>query len=322
MRLRHFGLSALILIAMTAMASAQSDWPNKPVRIVIPFAAGGSTDVSGRLIAQRLSEAFGQQFIIENRVGAGGTLGTDSVAKSPPDGYTLMMGTTTTHGAAKSVYKNLPYDPAKDFVPISYYLDVQAFIVVHPSVPANDLAGFIAYLKANPKKINYGSAGVGASQHMFAALFEARAGVEMQHIPYRGGGPAMVGLLGNDVQAVFAPLSEAGGALAGNQVKPIAVLGKKRHADFPNVVAMAEVLPNYELPNWNGLFAPAGTSPDIVRRIAAEVTKAVKDEAMRKKLVELGFEPVGGPPEQLAAAVKRALEIYPEVVQISGVTVQ
>ena len=194
--------------------------------------------------------------------------------------------------------------------------------MVHPSVPANDLAGFIAYLKANPKKINYGSAGVGASQHMFAALFEARAGVEMQHIPYRGGGPAMVGLLGNDVQAVFAPLSEAGGALAGNQVKPIAVLGKKRHSDFPNVAAMSEVLPNYELPNWNGLFAPTGTSPDIVRRVAAEVTKAVKDEAMRKKLVELGFEPVGGLPEQLAAAVQRALEIYPEVVKISGVTVQ
>ena len=321
MKFRQFGLSAAMLLVMAATASAQ-DWPNKPVRVVVPFAAGGSTDVGARVIAQRLGEVFGQQFIVENRVGAGGTIGTDSVAKSPADGYTIMMGTTTTHGAAKSVYKNLPYDPAKDFVPISYYCDVQALIVVHPSLPVNDLAGFIAYLKANPKKVNYGSAGVGASQHMFAALFEARAGVEMQHIPYRGGGPAMVGLLANDVQAIFAPLSEAGGNIAGNQIKPIAVLGKKRMAQFPNVTAMAEVLPDYELPNWNGLFAPAGTSPEIVKKIAAEVTKAIGNEAIRKKLVELGFEPVGGPPEQLGAAVKRAGEIYPEVVKISGVTVQ
>jgi tripartite-type tricarboxylate transporter receptor subunit TctC len=317
MRFRKIIAAAAALLATVVTASAQQDWPNKPVRIVVPFAAGGSTDVGARVIAQRLSEAFGQQFLVENRVG-----GTDSVAKSPPDGYTLMMGTTTTHGAAKSVYKNLAYDPAKDFVPISYYCDVQALIVVHPSVPANDLAGFIAYLKANPKKVNYGSAGVGASQHMFAALFEARAGVEMQHIPYRGGGPAMVGLLANDVQAIFAPLSEAGGNLAGKTIKPIAVLGKKRLADFPNVTAMAEVLPNYELPNWNGLFAPAGTPPAIVAKIEAEVAKAVRTDSIRNKLVEIGFEPVGGPAKDLAAAVNRALEIYPEVVKISGVTVQ
>lgn len=321
MKFRQFGLSAVMLLAMAVTAAAQ-DWPTRPVTIVVPFAAGGSTDVGARVIAQRLGEVFGQQFIVENRVGAGGTVGAASAAKSAPDGYTLIMGTTTTHGAAKSVYKNLPYDPAKDFVPISYYCDVQALIVAHPSLPVNDLAGFIAYLKANPKKINYGSAGVGASQHMFAALFEARAGVEMQHIPYRGGGPAMVGLLANDVQVIFAPLSEAGGNLAGKQIKPLAVLGKKRMAEFPNVVAMAEVLPNYELPNWNGLFAPAGTPPEIVRKISAEVAKAVQTEVIRKKLVELGFEPVGGPPEQLAAAVQRAFEIYPEVVKISGVTVQ
>ena len=322
MKLRHFLLSAAMVLAAATTAAAQQDWPNKPVRVVVPFAAVGSTDVGARVIAQRLSEAFGQQFLVENRVGAGGTIGADSVAKSPPDGYTIMMGTTTTHGAAKSVYKNLPYDPARDFVPIAYYCDVQALIVAHPSVPADDLAGFIKYLKANPKKVNYGSAGVGASQHMFAALFEARAGVEMQHIPYRGGGPAMVGLLANDVQVIFAPMSEAGGNLAGKKIKPLAVLGKKRMAEFPNVPAMAEVLRNYELPNWNGLFAPAGTSPEIVKKISAEVTKAVQNPEIRKKLIELGFEPVGGPAEQLAAAVKRAYEIYPEVVKISGVSVQ
>ncbi len=322
MSFRKLLVSAAALLAATVTAAAQQDWPKQPVRVVVPFAAGGSTDVGARVIAQHLSEVFGQQFIVENRVGAGGTIGTDSVAKSPPDGYTLMMGTTTTHGAAKSVYKNLAYDPAKDFIPIAYYSDVQALIVVHPSVPANDLKGFIAYLKANPKKVNYGSAGVGASQHMFAALFEARAGVEMQHVPYRGGGPAMVGLLANDVQAIFAPLSEAGGNLAGKTIKPIAVLGKKRMQQFPDVVAMAEVLPNYELPNWNGLFAPAGTPQAIISKIEAEVAKAVRGDKVRNKLIEIGFEPVGGPGKDLAAAVQRAFEIYPEVVKISGVTVQ
>jgi tripartite-type tricarboxylate transporter receptor subunit TctC len=320
MKFRLFAIAAATMLALTGSAAAQG-WPTKPVKVIVPFAAGGSTDIAARVIAQRLGEVFGQQFVVDNRVGAGGTIGADAAAKADRDGYTILMGTGTTHGAAKSVYKRLPYDPIKDFAPISLFCNVQTVVAVSATIPAKNPAEFIAYLKANPKKVNYGSAGLGASQHMFAVLFESRAGVEMQHIPYRGGGPAMQALVAGDIQVIFAPLSEAGPQLSGDRVKLLAIVGDKRLPQYPNVPALAEVLPSYNLPNFNGLLAPAGTPPEIVRKIYDEVAKAIKIPEIRKKLEDLGFEPMGSTPEQFATIIRQTVDIYPEIVKASGVSV-
>ena len=310
------------LIALSAAHAAAQDWPARGVRIVVAFAAGGTTDVAARLLAQKLQEDTGQSFIVENRPGASGMVGTEAVARAPADGYTLLMGSSSTLGSAKFLFKKLPYDPVADFAPVSMVATSQAFLVVNSSVPANDVRQLIDYLKKNPGKVNYSSAGNGTYHHMAGALFSSMTGVQMTHVPYQGGGPAMSAVLQGQVDLMFATWSEVGGHLNSDKIKVLATVGRDRVPSRPDIPSIIDVLPGFEVPLWVGLVAPAKTSPQLVEQINRAVRKALSVEAVSKRLVELGFNPVGNSPSEFSAAIQGALGKWPEIIRVSGAKVE
>ena len=319
---RLISLALGLLVAALAPARAQTAWPAKPIRMIVGFAAGGSTDVTARIIAQALSERLGQPVVIENRAGAGGNIGADAVAKADPDGYTLLMTTSSTFAANPSLYKTLPFDVQKDFAPIALTARIPNLLVVNPSVPANNVAEFIAYLKANPGQLNFGSAGNGTSQHISAELFNSLAGVRMVHVAYRGGAPAVSDLLGGQVQVIFAPLVEVIQQVRAEKLKALGITTAKRSPLLPDVPTIAEALPGYEVTLWNGLLAPANTPFEIIDRINRATVDALRSAEVKAKLAEQGSEPVGGSPAEFKIFIDNELVKWRKLVELSGASVQ
>jgi tripartite-type tricarboxylate transporter receptor subunit TctC len=315
-------LAALPIAALPIAAPAQAPppaWaPERPVRLIVPFAAGGSTDVTARLIAQALSERLGQPIVIENRPGAGGNIGAEATARATPDGHTIFMATSGIMAANKSLYRTLPFDPLRDFAPISLVAFVPNLIVVNPELPVRDIAGLIAYAKARPGQVNYGSAGAGTSLHLSGALFAARAGVEMVHIPYRGGAPAATDLMAGKIQMIASPMMEVLGAVQAGQLRPLAVTTLRRSQAMPAVPTVAETLPGFEVALWNGLVAPAGTPPAAVARFAAELGTVLRSPELHRKLTEQGNELAPNTPEAFAAFLRTELPRWSEIVKLSG----
>ncbi len=311
-----------IAIAAAAGAASAQGWPSKPVKWIVPFAPGGTTDILARTVGDKLSVALGQPVIIENKPGAGGGVGAEFTAKSAPDGYTIMGGTISTHAINASLYNKLPYDPVKDFAAVTLIARVPNMLVVNPSVPAKDVRELIALLKANPGKYTFASSGNGTSQHLSGELFKAMAGVEMQHIPYKGSPPALQDVMGGQVTMTFDNITTAWPLAKEGRLRALAVTTARRSPIAPDVPTLAESgLPGFEVGSWQGVFAPAGTPPDIVRRLNAEIVKIINMPDVREKLVALGAEPVGNSPEEFSALVKSEVVKWSEVVRKSGAKV-
>ena len=314
------GLSAALL---ATPALAQQPWPNRPVRIVVPFAPGGSTDVSTRLLAPRMQQSLGQPVVIENRAGAGGTIGSDAVAKAPADGSTFLMGTISTHVLAVGLYgPRLPYDPERDFVAVAPTVLVPICITVHPSLGVTDLAGLIALLKAHPGKYAYGTGGAGGSAHIGAVAFLNAIGAEATHVPYRGSGPMLTDMLAGQVAMCFDTPALIAPHHAAGRLRCLAVATAARSPLMPDVPTSAEAgLPDYRAYSWFGLFAPAGTPAPIVARMNGAVREAVLDPANRQRLEEQDLPPiVEGSPQQFAAFLRSELATWVPVVRASGAT--
>jgi tripartite-type tricarboxylate transporter receptor subunit TctC len=308
-------------LPINGSAKAQAPWaPTRPVRFVVPFAAGGSTDVATRLVAEALGPRLGQTIVVENRAGASGTIAAEHVARSAPDGYSLIMASATTHAASPALFRSLPYDPMRDFSAVSLVAYAPNMLVLHPSVPARDIAGLIAHARENPGKLNYGTAGSGSSQHISAAMFSHLAGIQMTHVPYRGGAPAVQDLLSGRVEVVFAPVVEVLEAVRSGQLRALGLTIPRRLSLLPDVPAISEALPGYEVAGWVGLFAPAGTPVAAVERISQEAGEAVRTPALKVRLAELGFEAVGSTPEDFATFQAREIPKWAELVRISGAT--
>jgi tripartite-type tricarboxylate transporter receptor subunit TctC len=319
---RSISLGLVLALMLLGQAHAQTAWPAKPIRMIVGFAAGGSTDVTARIIAQALSERLGQPVVVENRGGAGGNIGAEAVAKADPDGYTLLMATSSTFAANPNLYKSLPFDVQKDFAPITVTAFIPNLLVVNPSVPANNVADFITYLKANPDKLNFASAGNGTSQHLSGELFNSLAGVRMTHVAYRGGAPAVSDLLGGQVQVIFAPLVEVIQQVRADKLKALGITTAKRSPLLPDVPTILESLPGYEVALWNGLLAPAKTPPAIIDRINRATIEALRSPEVKAKLAEQGSEPVGNTPAEFKAFIESELVKWRRLVEISGATVQ
>lgn len=319
---RSISFALALALMLVGQAHAQTAWPAKPIRMIVGFAAGGSTDVTARIIAQALTDRLGQPVVVENRGGAGGNIGADAVAKAEPDGYTLLMATSSTFAANPNLYKSLPFDVRNDFAPITVTAFIPNLLVVNPSVPANNVADFIAYLKANPDKLNFASAGNGTSQHLSGELFNSLAGVRMTHIAYRGGAPAVSDLLGGQVQVIFAPLVEVIQQVRAEKLKALGITTAKRSPLLPEVPTILEALPGYEVALWNGLLAPAKTPPEIIDRINRATIDALRSPEVKAKLAEQGSEPVGNTPAEFKAFIESELVKWRKLVEISGATVQ
>jgi tripartite-type tricarboxylate transporter receptor subunit TctC len=323
--MRRTWLLAIALMAFAATlgtAKSETNWPTRPIRIIVGFAAGGSTDVTARIVAQALSERLGQSVIVENRPGAGGNIGAEAVAKAEPDGCTLLLATNGTLAANPSLFKTLPFNVKKDFAPIALTAFVPNLLVVNPSVPATNLADFIAYAKANPGKLNFGSSGNGTSLHIAGELFNVLAGVNMTHVPYRGGALALTDLLAGQIQLMFEPVVEVIEQVRAGKVRALGVTTVKRSALLPDVPTIAESLPGYEITGWNGLLAPAATPSDIITRLNRATDEALHSSAVREKLAEQGSEPAGGTPAEFGAFLDSELIKWKKLVEISGATVQ
>jgi tripartite-type tricarboxylate transporter receptor subunit TctC len=321
MKTMRNALAGLVLALIAGVVAAQP-WPSKPIKWVVPFAPGGTTDILARTIGEKLSVALGQPIIVENKPGAGGGVGAEQVAKSPPDGYTIMGGTISTHAINASLYKNLPYDPVRDFAPITLIVRLPNMLVVNPDVPAKDVRELIALLKANPGKYSFASSGNGTSQHLSGELFKVMTGVEMQHVPYRGSPPALADVVGGQVTMTFDNITTAWPLVKGGKLRALAVTTAKRSPIAPDVPTLAESgLAGYEIGSWQGVFAPAGVPAEIVKRFNAEIVRIINAPDVRQKLVDMGAEPAPNTPEEFAAMVKAEVAKWADVVRKSGATV-
>jgi len=312
-------LSAFVAFA----AHAQAPYPNHPVRIVVPFPAGGTTDILAREVAQRLTQTLGQSFVVDNRPGAGGNIGADIVAKAAPDGYTLLMGTVGTHAINASLYSKMPYDHVKDFVPVILVAGVPNVLEINPSLPVNSVQELIAYAKANPGKLNFASSGSGTSIHMSGELFKALAGVQMTHVPYKGSAPALADLAGGQVQLMFDNLPSSLALIKAGKLKPLAVTSLVRSSALPDVPTVAEAgVPGFEASSWFGLLAPAGTPKEIVAKINAEVAKWLATPEAKEKLAGQGAIASSGlTPEDFARHIAAETTKWAKVVKDSGARV-
>jgi len=315
---------ALIFIA--SAVSAQT-WPTKPVKIIVPFAPGGTTDILARAMSTELSKAFSQPFIVENRTGAGGNIGADLVAKSAADGYTLLMGTVGTHGINKALYSKMPFDSQKDFSPITLVAAVPNVMVMSTerahTLGINNVTDFIAYAKAHPGKLSMASSGNGTSIHLAGELFKSRTGTFMTHIPYRGSGPALLDVIGGNVDVMFDNLPSAMPQIKGGKLKAFAVTSAQRSAALPDVptLEVAAQLKGFDASSWFGLLAPAGTPPEIVNRIQSEAAKSLNTPAIKEKLLAQGAVPSGNTPEQFTTFINAEHKKWAQVVKVSGAKV-
>ena len=307
-----------LILALASVDSANADYPDRPVRVVVPVAAGGGVDVMARLLAQKLSERLGQQFVIENRAGAAGVIGTKSVIASPADGTTLLY-TPSSLSLTVAVHKTPPYDVAKDLTPIINVAVSPYALVVHPSLPVRDLKEFIAYAKANPGRLSDSSAGVGSASHLAGELLKTMAGIDMVHVPNKGMNPALIDLMGGQVQVLFASVP---GMLSerSERLRPIAMAERKRSALLPDLPTIDEQgLKGFEVGNWAGLLAPAGLDPAIVKKLHSEIMSILATADVKDRIRTLGYDEIGSTPEDFAAQVKNDVERWSEVVKRANV---
>ena len=319
LRLRVLLAAMPWLIFSTTLAAQSAAWPAKPIRWISPFAPGGGADITSRIIAQKLGPALNQQVLVDNRGGAGGNIGVDIAAKAPPDGYTLVLGTIGPIAINVSLYKKLPFDPMKDLLPITQAANALNVLVVHPSLPAKTVKDVIAIAKARPGELSFGSSGPGATDHLAGELFKTLTGVNMVHVPYKGGAPAMLDLMAGQVQTVFSTVSTAIGAIKGGKVRAIAMTGDKRFELMPELPTIAQAgVPGFEVRNWYGVFAPAGTSKEIVTRLNSELVKVLQMPDVKSKLLESGIEALHSTPEQFATYIQSETRRWAKVVKDSG----
>jgi tripartite-type tricarboxylate transporter receptor subunit TctC len=306
---------------------AQSTWPSKPVRVVVPFAPAGTTDILARALAPELSKAFGQPFVIDNKPGAGGNLGADRVAKSAPDGYNLLMGRVGTHAINAALYPKMPFDPAKDFTPIVLVAGVPNVLVMNPAkadaAGIRNVADLIRFAKAHPGQLNMASSGNGTSIHLSGELFKSMTGTFMLHLPYRGSGPALLDLIGGTMDLMFDNLPSALPHIRSGKLKAFAVTSAQRSAALPELPTIAEAgpVPGFEASSWFGLFAPAGTSAEIINRVQQETAKSFQSAAFKERLVAQGAIPGGQPPAEFAKFIAAETKKWAQVVKVSGATV-
>ncbi|HUP94122.1 MAG TPA: tripartite tricarboxylate transporter substrate binding protein [Burkholderiales bacterium] len=312
------------LLAAGAPACAQSAYPTKPIRLIVAFPPGGSTDIIGRLVGQQLSQRLGQQVIIDNRGGAGGTIGTEIAAKSTPDGYTLTMGTTSTHVIAPAAYTNLKYDPIKDFAPITLVASTPYLLVLNPSVKANDLKEFIALAKSQPGKLNYASAGTGSTTQLAMEMLKMAAGLDIVHVPYNGNAPAGTAVLGGQVQALFGSMPAVLPHAQSGKVRPIAVGTSKRSPALPKVPTVAESgYPGFEASLWLGFFAPRGTPAPIITRLHSELVKVATSPEMKQQFERNGAEPAtNAQPIELERLVRTEIDKYAKVIKAANIKLE
>jgi len=318
-----FRQAAALCALAAACATAQAqEYPSRAVTLIVPFAAGGNNDVSGRIIAQRMGELLGQSVVVENRSGAAGAIGATAVARAKNDGYTLGFLSSGPLATNTSLYKTLPYDAAKDFAAVARTTTSPSVLVVHPSVPVSNLKELVAYLKANAGKVNYGTSGTGSSPHLSAALFESLAGVRMTHIPYKGGNQVNADLLSGQIQLSFSPILEVVPHIQAGKLKAIAVTSAKRSPLLPQVPALAEMYPGYEVITWNGVVAPAGTPPGVIAKLNAAVVGAVNTPEVKDKLLQLGLEAAASSPEAFQDFIKSETGNFARLVKLAGVEPQ
>jgi len=316
MKLLKIALALAGLCGAAAPATAQ-DWPTRPITLIVPFVPGGSTDITARILADRLPAELGQPVIVDNRGGAGGNIGASAVARSAPDGYTLLMA-TSTHVTNPSLYKNLSYDVLKDFVPISQVSFIPNMLVASKDMPVSNLADFISYVKENKGPVFYGSSGNGTSQHLAGALFNNMAGGKMVHVPYKGGGAAMADLLAGRIQAYYGGLPEVVSNIDSGKVRALGITTTTRSPRYPDVQPISDVLPGFEVRLWTGVLARAGTPAPIVDKLNAAIRKILQDPAMLKKLAEQGSTPVGSSPEEFRKFMATEVATWGRIVRISG----
>lgn len=314
-------IACAVLMLQVAVPAFADTWPSRPIKLVVPYPPGGSTDVTARVLAENLRPLLGQPVIVENRPGAAGNIGADIVAKSAPDGYTLFMATSTLV-TNMSLYKNLPYNFVNDLTPVSQVTFIPNVLVVGPSVPVANLAEFIAYVKSGKHVVNYGSAGNGSSQHLSGALFNSMVKGNMVHVPYKGGAPATSDLLAGQIQCYFGPLVEVLSHIKAGKVKALGITTKKRSPLLPELPTIGEQLPGYEVALWNGILAPARTPAEIVNKLNAAIVKALNEPTVKARLAEQGSEPVGNSPEEFKQFIAAEVGKWKELVKISGATVE
>lgn len=311
----YFGITSLFV-------NAQNSWPQRPVKIVVPFAPGGNTDSIARITAERLTQGLGQLFIVENKVGAGGAIAADYVAKSPADGYTLLMAAMPVMAILPIITKT-NFDPLRDFVAISNVGSNPFVMGVHKSIPATTIEEFVAYVKKNPGKFNYASGGSGSVSHLSAALFVKRAQIEMAHISYKGGAPAVTDLLGGNVQMYFGNFSELFPHVSGGNIRIIGVSSTSRVTQLPQVATIAESgFPGFKTLTWNGLMAPAETSPAIIARLTEAVVKAVKTESTMAKFIQIGVDPIGNSSKEFSETLRSDIAIWSEAAKAANLKME
>lgn len=311
-------LTACAIAGLSIAASAQT-YPVRPIKLIVPYAAGGTTDILGRMIGQKLQESMGQSVVIENKPGAATNLGAEATAKAAPDGYTLLLGTNVTFAVNPHLYEKLAFDPLKDFAPIAPIALTQTVLLVNPSVPAQNVREFIALAKAQPGKLSYGSYGSGSLAHLAAAQFAAMAGVQMVHVPYKGSAPAMTDLVGGHINLMFDNIVTALPSAKSGKVRALAVTGARRSAAAPDLPTVAEGgVSGYEVVGWFGFAAPAGTPPDIVRKLNAEINRALAMPDVRDRIVSAGADPMNMSPEAFAAFIRSDYTRSGIMVKTSG----
>jgi len=293
-------------------------YPAKPIRIIVPFPAGGIADLYARIVGQRVADGWGQPVLVENRTGAGGNIGADAVAKSAPDGYTLVMGSFGTHAVNVSLFSSMPYDPVRDFAPIALVLEAEGLLVVHPSVPAKNVGELIAHARANPGKLTFASAGMGTASHLAGELFKAMAKVDMTHVPYKGNVPAITDLLAGQTSLLFATMPTVLPQAKAGKLRALATIGSSRSAAAPELPTVAETLPGFEVNNWVGLLAPASTNAEIVRKWNVEVNRIMQGADIKQRLLVEGARYSPNTPEEFGAFIKSEIAKWAPVVKASG----
>jgi len=316
----HLAAGAAALPAVSRMARAQA-YPSRPVRIIVGFPAGGATDIQARLMGQWLSERLGQQFVVENRAGASGNIGTEAVAKAPADGYTLLQ-IVTPNAINAALYTNLSFDFIRDIAPVICVARLAYVVVVHPSVPAATLPEFIAYAKANPGRVNYGSAGHGTPQNIACELFKMMAGVNLVHVPYRGGAPAVTDLVGGHLQVIFCPVSEGIEHVRSGKLRALAVTTAKRLDVFPDLPPIGDFVPGYEASGFAGIGVPRNTPAEIIALLNKELNAGVADAKVQQRITELGGTPLGGSPAEFGTILAEAVEKWGKVIKFAGIKVE
>ena len=315
-------LVAAVLVVLSAYSWGQSGYPDKSIRIVSPFAPGGTNDYLARIVGRLLGEKWHQTVVVENRAGAGGNIGAEAVARAAPDGYTLLMGSITTHAINPALYANLPFNAQRDFAPVSGVAATQTVLVVHPSVPAKSVKDLVALAKARPQSLHYGSAGYGSISHMGMELFRDLTGAPLSHVPYKGEGQAAVDVMSGQIEAMFPNMPTVLGVVRAGKLRAIAVGGTQRSLLMPEIPTVAEAgVPGYQMSGWFGLFSPAGVPREVLARINAEVTQGLQRADIKELLAKQGAEPVPGSVDQFTAFVRSELAKWAKVVKTSGLKI-